>query len=155
MRAAHCKAARSPASGAETRRRALPWNDSSKPAQKPGPWDAPSQDDRGVPTDGKGRAPQPSVESGSSDRGRPLTPWGREETVQKPRPVRRPGSIGRKPAEPGAAPSPRGPHLDELTRQVRTMVARAVLRPSGRGLRAGVVGGLLVALTAAWGLSVD
>ncbi len=52
-----------------------------------------------------------------------------------------------------SAPSPRGPHQDELIRHIRAALARAVLRPSGRGVRASVAAAALAAPLIAWGLS--
>ena len=135
----------------------LPWNDTSKPAQKPGPWDAP--DEHGGAADGaspaKDRGPRRAdADAKAPRRNDPASPWAQDEPAPRIRPPRRTLS-GQKPPNAKAPSSPpaRGPHLDALTRQLRAAIAHVVLHPSGRGLRRRLAGGALAAGLIAWGLS--
>ena len=118
----------------------MPWNDTSKPPRKPGPWETAAKGEE--PAEDKPR------------RARVEPPWSRETPLAKPREAR--PSTRRD--EPGTvAPPPRGPHLDELSRQLRLRLANAALRPSDRRLRISVVAAgvaLIAGLCAASGLYV-
>ena len=135
-------------------RRPLPWNETSKPAQKPGPWDAPAQGERET---AGGAAPAPSGGSRGSEgsakrppRKDSASPWGTDQPSPKLSAPRR-----LLPAEPkkATAPTPRGPHLDELGRQLRTRLAHVALRASGRAVRLKIIGGALGIGLGAWALS--
>ncbi len=133
----------------------MPWNDTRKPAAKPGPWDAPAQgdagDQTGEPASGKARRPRQGAGGPPSRDGPgPLTPWGREAPTTK-RPEAR-HTPPRDKTEPSAPPQ-RGPHLDELGRQLRARLAQAALHPSGRGVRRSVLAGGAGAVALAWALS--
>ena len=125
----------------------MPWNDASKPPHKPGPWDAATDETgggeaaadktRGRPRDAAG--PKPS-----------RSPWKREGERLPSREMRR--AVREAPPE-AAAPPPRGPHLDELNRQLRERLAKAFMRPGERRVRRSVLAGGLGVLAAAWALS--
>lgn len=125
----------------------LPWNDSSKPGVKPGPWDPPAQGERNAPAG----APDPdSSDQDKPVRQRPQAPWSRGDNDSKPRETR---PVSASEPRKTSAPPPRGPQLDELSRQLRAGVQRIALRPSGRGVRPGLLAGAFVAILAVWGLS--
>ena len=117
----------------------MPWNDTSKSADKPGPWDRPA----GEPapeTREKARLRPTSVDASRP----PPSPW----TGQAPRTPRRPFSGG--PRKPAGAPGAHGPGLDDLVRQLRDRLSLATLRRSGRGVRLGVAAGAALGLLAGW-----
>ena len=116
----------------------MPWNDASKPPRKPGPWETPVEGGRN--DDGVGNKPR---------RSRVEPPWGREAPSAKPRDVR--PSARRD--EKALAPPPRGPHLDELSRQLRLRLASAALRPSDRRVRISVVAGGAGLIAVLWAMS--
>ena len=131
----------------------MPWNETPKPAQKPGPWDPPNSDDRGPgapgevssaeqgrrrPRDG-GRSPTPPAAS----------PWSGPAAGPKPRQGRRPASSD----APQTSPPPRGPHLDELTRQLRARFSWVAQRSADRKMSRRLVAGAALAALLAWAAS--
>ena len=116
----------------------MPWNDASKPPRKPGPWETPVEGERN--DEGVGNKPK---------RSRIEPPWGRDASSAKPGGVR--PSARRD--EKALAPPPRGPHLDELSRQLRLRLANAALRPSDRRVRISVLASGVGLIAAVWALS--
>ena len=133
----------------------MPWNDTSKPVAKPGPWDAPAKGDGGARSgepaagSGEGHSQPPN---GSPPRRGPTPPWGREHPAAKPPEARR-SRPDKTPADTAPKPSfppPRGPDLNELSRELRARIARAALQPSGRGVRMSVIGAGAAAAAVLW-----
>ena len=119
----------------------MPWNDTSKSADNPGPWDPPSTEERGLPEpQGTGSRPPPSA-----------SPWGDPAPEPaRPEPRRRTPA---KPPRPSAPPPARGPHLDQLGRELRARLSRVAHRSATPRLRLAITLGLAAGLVAGWAAS--
>jgi modulator of FtsH protease HflK len=104
----------------------MPWTDHSKPASRPGPWDAPDA-----------ASPEATSPAGRAD-----APPVRDEE----KPARR-RQDGRRDQPP---PPPRGPHLRELGQDLRRRLGQIASRPTSRRTTLAVLATVSGVVAAAW-----